>query len=53
VGGRGVPTGGRAPAYAVVAELHRLGATVVTGRFGAHMLVELANDGPVPVVVDA
>lgn len=38
---------------AVVAELRRLGATVATGRFGAHMLVELVNDGPVTLVVDA
>ncbi len=38
---------------AVVAELRRLGATVATGRFGAHMLVELANDGPVTLVIDA
>jgi D-tyrosyl-tRNA(Tyr) deacylase len=38
---------------AVVAELRRLGATVATGRFGAHMLVELVNDGPVTLVVEA
>jgi len=38
---------------AVVAELRHLGASVATGRFGAHMLVELANDGPVTLVVDA
>jgi D-tyrosyl-tRNA(Tyr) deacylase len=38
---------------AVVAELRRLGATVGTGRFGAHMLVELVNDGPVTLVVEA
>jgi D-tyrosyl-tRNA(Tyr) deacylase len=37
----------------VVAELRRLGATVATGRFGAHMLVELVNDGPVTLVVEA
>jgi D-tyrosyl-tRNA(Tyr) deacylase len=28
------------------------GASVVTGRFRAHMAVELVNDGPVTVVVD-
>ena len=38
---------------AVVAELRRLGATVATGRFGAHMLVELVNHGPVTLVIDA
>jgi len=37
---------------ATVVELRRLGATVATGRFGADMLVELVNDGPVTVVVD-
>ncbi len=37
----------------VVAELRRLGATVATGRFGADMVVELANDGPVTLVLDA
>lgn len=30
-----------------------LGATVATGVFGAHMEVELVNDGPVTVMVDA
>lgn len=28
------------------------GAQVATGRFGAHMVVELANDGPVTVVLE-
>ena len=37
---------------AVVAELRALGAEVATGRFGADMLVELANDGPVTIVLD-
>jgi D-tyrosyl-tRNA(Tyr) deacylase len=36
----------------VVAELRRLGATVATGRFGADMLVELANDGPVTILLE-
>jgi D-tyrosyl-tRNA(Tyr) deacylase len=36
----------------VVDELRALGATVATGRFGAEMLVEIANDGPVTLVVD-
>ena len=36
----------------VVAELRRRGATVGTGRFGAHMHVHLVNDGPVTLVLD-
>jgi D-aminoacyl-tRNA deacylase len=32
--------------------LRSLGAAVETGSFGARMRVELANDGPVTVVVD-
>lgn len=36
----------------VVEELRTLGAKVAAGRFGADMLVELANDGPVTIVVD-
>ena len=34
------------------AALERLGARVATGRFGAHMHVELVNDGPVTVTVE-
>lgn len=37
---------------AVCAEARSLGAPVVTGRFGAHMDVELLNDGPVTVLID-
>lgn len=37
---------------AVVAELRRLGATVATGRFGAHMEVSLVNDGPVTLLLE-
>jgi D-tyrosyl-tRNA(Tyr) deacylase len=37
---------------AVAVALRALGATVATGRFGAHMQVELENDGPVTLVVD-
>lgn len=37
---------------AVVEELHRFGATVETGRFRADMVVELANDGPVTVIIE-
>jgi D-tyrosyl-tRNA(Tyr) deacylase len=57
---------GRRPSYAaaappevaeplidrVVAEAEALGVTVVTGRFRAHMRVELANDGPVTLLLD-
>src|SRR5436305_1868634 len=32
--------------------LRGLGVEVATGVFGAHMQVELANDGPVTVVLD-
>ena len=35
-----------------VATLRERGATVETGVFGAHMLVELVNDGPVTLVID-
>jgi D-aminoacyl-tRNA deacylase len=33
--------------------LRELGVTVETGVFGARMLVELANDGPVTILLDA
>jgi D-aminoacyl-tRNA deacylase len=36
----------------VVAELANLGATVATGRFGAHMDVSLTNDGPVTLWIE-
>jgi D-aminoacyl-tRNA deacylase len=36
----------------VVAQLRALGATVETGRFGAHMQVSLVNDGPFTLVLD-
>ncbi|WP_280201578.1 D-aminoacyl-tRNA deacylase, partial [Nocardia cyriacigeorgica] len=29
-----------------------LGATVATGRFGAHMHIELVNDGPVTLLLE-
>jgi D-aminoacyl-tRNA deacylase len=32
--------------------LRELGATVATGRFGADMLVELVNDGPVTLLLE-
>lgn len=37
---------------AVVEELRRLGVPVATGRFRAEMVVELANDGPVTLLLD-
>ena len=36
----------------LVDELRRLGATVATGSFGANMAVELANDGPVTLMLE-
>lgn len=36
-----------------VAELRSLGASVATGVFGAHMAVELVNDGPVTLMLEA
>ncbi len=36
----------------LIAELRRLGATVATGSFGAHMEVELTNDGPVTLMLE-
>ncbi len=36
----------------VVETLRALGAEVSTGRFGAHMMVRLTNDGPVTLVVE-
>jgi D-aminoacyl-tRNA deacylase len=42
------------PLYeAFVTGLKMLGIPVATGRFGADMQVELANDGPVTFVIDA
>ncbi len=36
-----------------VTSLRGLGLTVATGRFGAHMEVELVNDGPVTLVLSS
>lgn len=38
--------------HEVVERLAQLGAPVAEGRFGAHMTLELANDGPVTVTLD-
>lgn len=32
--------------------LRQMGVSVASGRFGAHMLVELENDGPVTILLD-
>jgi D-aminoacyl-tRNA deacylase len=37
---------------AVADELRNLGAPVATGRFRAHMVVELVNDGPVTLMLE-
>lgn len=37
----------------VVAALGTRGIEVATGQFGAHMQVELVNDGPVTLIVEA
>ena len=38
---------------AVVAALRERGVEVATGVFGAHMAVELVNDGPVTILLEA
>ncbi len=38
---------------AIVADLRARGLDVGTGVFGAHMQVDLVNDGPVTLIVDA
>jgi D-tyrosyl-tRNA(Tyr) deacylase len=38
---------------AFITALATLGATVATGRFGADMAVELVNDGPVTLLLEA
>ncbi len=38
---------------AVMTELRTLGVPVEGGRFGAHMLVESTNDGPVTIILDS
>ena len=37
---------------AVAGRLAELGATVATGRFGAHMLVTIVGDGPITVMLE-
>ena len=36
-----------------VDQLNQLGVTTLKGQFGAHMLVEIANDGPVTIQLQA
>ena len=36
----------------VVSHLRSLGATVETGSFGAHMVVDIVNDGPVTISLE-
>ena len=38
---------------ALVSEVGKAGLRVATGRFGAHMLVTLCNDGPVTIMLDS
>jgi len=38
---------------AVAQELHKCGLHVEQGRFGAHMIVNICNDGPVTIIVDS
>lgn len=37
----------------VVERLRRTGLTVETGRFRAHMLIDVLNDGPVTILLDS
>ena len=51
---RAAPPSVAAPLVERFAELLRgRGFTVATGRFGAHMAVELVNDGPVTIVLSS
>ena len=46
------PRTGEALYRYVVERLRAAGFGVETGEFGAHMLVEIANDGPVTIILD-
>jgi D-tyrosyl-tRNA(Tyr) deacylase len=43
----------RATYDALIERLRATGLVVASGRFGAHMLVELVNDGPVTILLDS
>ena len=47
------PEAARALYEHFVARLRALGLPVATGRFAAHMEVELVNDGPVTLILDS
>ncbi|MDB5060061.1 MAG: dtd [Chloroflexi bacterium] len=46
------PESGEALYHYVVKRLREEGFTVATGEFGAHMLVNISNDGPVTILLD-
>jgi D-tyrosyl-tRNA(Tyr) deacylase len=46
------PETGEALYHYVVQRLRAAGFTVEMGEFGAHMVVEIANDGPVTILLD-
>lgn len=51
---RAAEPGAAAPLYeALITQLRRAGIEVATGVFGAHMEVELVNDGPVTILLDS
>jgi D-tyrosyl-tRNA(Tyr) deacylase len=52
-GGAAPPEQAEAIYEAFCAALRELGVEVATGKFGARMLVELANDGPVTIVLES
>ena len=51
-GGAATPARAKELYERFVAELSYLGVSTRTGRFGAHMAVELVNDGPVTLVLE-
>jgi D-tyrosyl-tRNA(Tyr) deacylase len=51
--GAAPPEQGEAVYEAFVAALRAEGVPVATGRFGAHMRVELVNDGPVTILLES
>jgi D-tyrosyl-tRNA(Tyr) deacylase len=45
------PVGAERLCERITADLRQRGLTVATGRFGAHMVVHLTNDGPVTFIL--